>query len=420
MDEHRYILEPYKGINTRYQCPGCKQKEFTRYIDTRTGEYIHPTVGRCNRENNCGYHYTPKQYFQDTNIDIKTVSRFPAQRNRKQETSETQISFIPIESFKASLKEYDINNLVKFLIILFGTEKATSLIERYFIGTSRHWPGATIFWQIDIHGQIRTGKIMLYNNVTGKRIREPFPHIAWVHNVLKQPQFELKQCLFGEHLLIGNNQPVAIVESEKTAIIASGYFPQLIWLAVGSINNLNAKVCQVLLNRQVILFPDLKGFEKWENKARELSHFINVNISSLLERKASEAEKEAGLDLADYLIRFNYKDFLLANPITLTLPPIHPSEVEPCGVAQDLNGFIKGRKSKENDWDQEIIELEQSFNTIKIPSSTIMLNQCTKVLDVKKFIGSNFSFIKAHNGNKAYRSYLDQLIELRDYLTKSN
>jgi hypothetical protein len=28
------------------------------------GEHIHPSVGRCNRESNCGYHYTPKQYFQ--------------------------------------------------------------------------------------------------------------------------------------------------------------------------------------------------------------------------------------------------------------------------------------------------------------------------------------------------------------------
>jgi hypothetical protein len=70
MSEHRYILEPYKGMNTRYRCPSCQQKDktFTLYIDTETGEHIHPTVGRCNRESNCGYHLTPKQYFETNKV----------------------------------------------------------------------------------------------------------------------------------------------------------------------------------------------------------------------------------------------------------------------------------------------------------------------------------------------------------------
>ena len=36
---------------------------------------------------------------------------------------------------------------------------------------------------------------------------------------------ELKQCFFGEHLLREKTMPVAIVESEKTAIISSVYLP---------------------------------------------------------------------------------------------------------------------------------------------------------------------------------------------------
>ena len=44
---------------------------------------------------------------------------------------------------------------------------------------------------------------MLYDPTTGKRVKEPFNHISWVHKVIKQPEFELKQCLFGEHLLLG-------------------------------------------------------------------------------------------------------------------------------------------------------------------------------------------------------------------------
>jgi hypothetical protein len=51
MNEFRYILEPYKGMNTRYHCPVCQQKDrtFVRYIDTETGEHLSPIVGRCNR-----------------------------------------------------------------------------------------------------------------------------------------------------------------------------------------------------------------------------------------------------------------------------------------------------------------------------------------------------------------------------------
>ena len=72
MSEHKYILEPYNGMNTRYRCPTCQQRDktFSLYIDTETGEHINPTVGRCNRESNCGHHYTPKQYFQDNNISF--------------------------------------------------------------------------------------------------------------------------------------------------------------------------------------------------------------------------------------------------------------------------------------------------------------------------------------------------------------
>ena len=59
-------LQKYKGISTRHTCPECGQKQsFTLYLDGNTNEPIHRTVGKCNRESKCGYHYTPKQYFLD-------------------------------------------------------------------------------------------------------------------------------------------------------------------------------------------------------------------------------------------------------------------------------------------------------------------------------------------------------------------
>jgi hypothetical protein len=214
------------------------------------------------------------------------------------------ISSIPVTTFKESLKHHTENNFIKYLIELFGPEITNQLISKYFIGTSKHWNGATVFWQIDSIGKIRTGKIMLYNAITGKRIKEPYNHTNWVHSVLKLPEFTLQQCFYGEHLLKGNTMPVAIVESEKTAIIASVYLPKFIWLAAGNKTGLTEQKFKVLQGRKVVLYPDLNAFELWSEKAKELSHITLFAVSDLLEGKATEAERKQGLDLADYLIKF--------------------------------------------------------------------------------------------------------------------
>ena len=63
---YRYSLERYRGRGTRYTCPQCGRKyTFTRYIDNTNNQYIADTVGKCNRLDKCGYHYTPRQYFED-------------------------------------------------------------------------------------------------------------------------------------------------------------------------------------------------------------------------------------------------------------------------------------------------------------------------------------------------------------------
>jgi rubredoxin len=330
MNTYRYILEPYKGLKTRYRCPSCQRdKEFVRYIDTQTGEHVHPDVGRCNRENNCGYHYTPRQYFQDNNISFDTYkTNIPASirfKNKRVVPHPQPASYIPVDIFKASLKNHETNYFVQFLTKKFGYDVTSELVSRYFIGTSKHWEGSTVFWQVDLKGKIRTGKIMLYNPVNGKRVKEPYDHICGIHKKLNLPEFNLKQCLFGEHQLIDKTKPVAVVESEKTAIIASVYLPQFIWVAVGGINSLNADKCSVLIGRSVILFPDLNAFEKWSDKAKELSHLANFTVSDLLERKATSEDRKQGLDLADYLLKHDPYSFALHEP----KPSIPPTHTEP-------------------------------------------------------------------------------------------
>jgi hypothetical protein len=60
-----YNLQKYNGISSRYTCPHCGRKRcFTLYVD-EDGDPLHESVGRCDHESSCGYHYTPKQHFAD-------------------------------------------------------------------------------------------------------------------------------------------------------------------------------------------------------------------------------------------------------------------------------------------------------------------------------------------------------------------
>jgi len=206
-----------------------------------------------------------------------------------------------------NIDRYSRNVLVNYLRSVVGNDAVSEAVGRYFIGTSQD--GGTVFWQIDLHGNIRTGKIILYDT-TGHRRKDVTPPLKWVHKAFKLSDFNLSQCLFGEHLLIDKLKTVAVVESEKSAVIASCYFPDIIWVACGGCNNLSLKRCEPLKGRKVTLYPDAGKFDEWSKKAKELSTICNVSVSSLIEECATDEERQAGFDIADYLVRFSPSDFI--------------------------------------------------------------------------------------------------------------
>jgi Domain of unknown function (DUF6371) len=299
-----YTLEPYKGRTSRYECPNCLTREtFVRYIDPQSEIYVSEIVGRCNRQDNCGYHFTPKQFFdKNPELKIDVIIKLGTKPKKK------DISFIDPSLVIKSLKAYDKNNFIIYLTKIFSAKTINQVINNYRIGTSKHWPGSTIFWQLDITGKCLTGKIMLYDINSGKRVKVPYSHTTWVHSRYKD--FELKQCFYGEHLLnIYKRKTVAIVESEKTAIIASVYFPNFIWLATGGKDGLGNDKSLVLKGRKVILFPDVNAFDKWTTRAIGLSYITKFAVSDLLELNATKEDRIAGVDLADHLLKFDFNDF---------------------------------------------------------------------------------------------------------------
>ncbi|HEX8396397.1 MAG TPA: DUF6371 domain-containing protein [Pyrinomonadaceae bacterium] len=311
MMRFKYTLERYKGTKSRFICPQCGLRELVRYVSNETGEALSNGVGRCNRESKCGYHRTPQDYFA-VHGNLSNERRNPKQRFArqpapiKQKQSPKHFDCISADVFCSSLANYEQNAFVQWLLSEIEAADVIKAIKRYFIGTTEN--GRTIFWQIDEQRRIRTGKIIAYDPTTGKRRKDTKP--SFVHAELKHARilpetFELNQCLFGEHLLkLEPEKRVAIVEAEKTAIIASLFFPDLIWLATSGKQQLNPDKLQPARTQQIILFPDADAFETWTEKAKDLGRAsFNVRVSDLIQRRASNEEKQNGLDIADYLLQ---------------------------------------------------------------------------------------------------------------------
>jgi hypothetical protein len=144
--------------------------------------------------------------------------------------------------------------------------------------------------------------------MTGKRVRRPnTKYINWVHSVLDIKDYNLKQCIFGEHLL--QTEPyktIGIVESEKTAIIATPYMPEILFLAVGSLNNFKYDILKPLKGHKIMLFPDLGCFDQWEKKADQLTGF-DIIVNDVLEN--GYKDKKLGFDIADILQNYTLNTF---------------------------------------------------------------------------------------------------------------
>ena len=310
-----YSLQKYKGTATRHTCPNCGDKRsFTCYVD-ESGMLLHPSVGRCNHESSCGYHYTPKEYFHD-HPECHTDKGFSFDRQRSerkpgQTSPKASIGYIPPKYVERSQSVH--SNFFRFISSLLDSyygskakEVLKRLLEEYRLGATRD--GAVIFWQIDRTNRVRTGKVMQYNPEDGHRIKGgQTSAVNWIHSILKKQRvlaedWQLSQCLFGEHLLKTHpDKVVVLVESEKSAVIGSAIFPDYVWLATGGKSQMREEKLRVLSGRTVLLFPDADAYAEWKQRAESM-YFCKVVVSDIIERNATPKQKEAHIDIADWII----------------------------------------------------------------------------------------------------------------------
>lgn len=315
----RFQLDRRQGRSRfKMRCPQCgKERCLTPYVDAVTGQPIGPEFGRCDHERKCGYDNRPKG--KDVADKELWVSNNDVKKDFKYPVNPDITNFVPMSEVLMSVNPASNNTMYDFLTIIFPPSEVRDIFRRYFVGTMNlwKWVGCSVFWQIDTSFTCRTGKIMEYyikkdgdgNPVNVKRVKEgenEFPHVTYYHS-LHGKDYQLRQCLFGEHLLnfATPEQTINIVESEKTAIICAIEKPNELFLATGGLQNFRQEVMNVLRGRKVVAHPDKgEAFNIWQEKIAKNLPYMNIKVSDYLQKVDS---LEDGDDIADLIIKRKLK-----------------------------------------------------------------------------------------------------------------
>jgi hypothetical protein len=334
LKNNQYRLEPYSGPSSRTTCPNCgTPRTFTRYIDTYTGELLPAEYGRCDREVKCGYARSPYSGATRTGLGYSAPIKSQksggrqAHANTSYSASVAGLLTIPPEVYLATVGHYQRNKFARLLQRHFGVGEAQKLCAQFQLGTSSFWDGACIFWLLDEHGRVRGGQVVEYDD-DGRTVRCPERRTRPVHMALLRGYRQGGQpvptwlqtyadhgakspCLFGLPQLnhVPADKPVAVVESAKTAILATGYMPDFVWVATMGLSNLTPDRLAPLRGRCITLYPDAGAFEKWNLKAGQLrARGFRIEVSDTLEKCATAEERRMGLDIGDVLLR-EYEGF---------------------------------------------------------------------------------------------------------------
>lgn len=274
MPNYKYHLQPYSRTSKR-TCPKCgKSKCFTLYLDAEDRP-VGNEFGRCDHAG-CGYFRYPSADTSPTTAAPIVTTQQPPQYYTKAE----------VQKYRAfemdnTLSQYLAN---KFLDI----DRLKSVFRDYCIGSVEN---GIIFWQIDETFKIHRGKVMWYKD-NGHRMKltrtdgSEYGKVQMMWKYLNHDrEREPEMCYFGQHLVsIYNDKPLAIVESEKTAIIMSYIYPEFVWLATLSLNNFQTYRMNFLreIRRPITIFPDCDGTDQWEQKTaaiRELMPGIKIAVN---------------------------------------------------------------------------------------------------------------------------------------------
>lgn len=224
-------------------------------------------------------------------------------KNHKR-TNNLEFFTIPAETMepytstlKARLVGNKLKGLMPYLRQYFADEELLGLIDRYRLGCLHK--DRIVYPFFDIEGRLRIMRTVRYDD-KGKRTKNG---ISSAHGFLKgtgviNARWKERPCVFGEHLLTEYPDcPVAIVSSEKLAIVCALLVPSCIWLATGGDSHIKevGLIKEHLNRRTVYMLPSKGQYKHWceETKRYQVKGMV-LNDMERMSNKADIVEQLLG------------------------------------------------------------------------------------------------------------------------------
>jgi hypothetical protein len=313
--------------STRTGCPSCGSSDgFAPYVGTKEEGYCF----------SCGK-VTSSEYASPLLSNLERRERLAKWHSR---------SMHEAIAFRNGLSAYLLNTL---------GEPVRSHLQRWEVGTDAI--GSCVFWHKDEAGELATAKTIAYDSATGKRLKGSSSPIGWnvdgkrvnvdsvyglavnvrednslvIESYAQKKGYELP--LYGVQFLAESElaAPVLLVESEKTAVIASYFLPEFVVVACGGAKSLTAKKAAPLMGRVVYVLTDADEAGR-EGAEKACSILLTVGAKPRVDVE--------GVPLVDYLLEgapkgYDLADYYLAEAASILAPTEHVATESAADEQQD-------------------------------------------------------------------------------------
>lgn len=326
-DLYTSLLTPIQGGSTASKiavvCPSCGRKAYLYKNDKN--KYKYPAF-ICYHSNGCTFggkslnifdllEYIKNLKYKDALLwiaDANNLARLlpdavrtgdapKIERCKKENDVQAEITYLGVEIVEQYMNNFADTNLYKYMTetLRIHQDTVSRQAEMYCIGgiSMPNWQSITnkavTIPQVDKDGNVVDIRIMAFQP-DGRRVKyknkdgEIIGLMSTARKILQTSGDKAAQPLFGEHLAFMQQDfsYIAVVESEKTALIMSCLIPKVLWLATCSMDMITPHSAlhklEPFAHMPIRLIPDRNAVEKWQAIADEHAGAMNIQCCSNL------------------------------------------------------------------------------------------------------------------------------------------